>query len=90
MLNSPVAVVTVPESQLFAVQQAQQVDAIQHEADIPNDEDVTGRAPNVSDGHELTVNVDMSPNSASLAEGGVLTEGATSSVTSDAKASGGL
>ena len=87
MLNNSVAVVTVPESQLFAVQQQQQVDAIQHEADIANDEDVTGRTPNVNDAHELTINVDhISPSSAGLTDGGVLTEGASNNTSAaDAK-----
>ena len=88
VLNNSVAVVTVPEGQLFAVQQQQQVDAIQHEVDIANDEDVTGRAPNVNDTHELTINVDhISPSG--LTGGGVLTEGASNCTSaSDPKVSG--
>ena len=82
MLNSPVAVVTVPESQLFTVQQPQQVDAIQHEADMPNDEDVTGRAPN-----ELTINVDITPSSAGLTQDAVLADGTPNSTPADPKAS---
>jgi len=80
VLNSPVAVVTVPESQLFTVQQPQQVDAIQHETDIPNDEDVTGRAPN-----ELTINVDITPSSAGLTQGAVLADGTPNSTPADPK-----
>ena len=89
MLSSPVAVVTVPESQLFAVQQSQQVDSIQHEADtcIPTDEEVTGSATNVTDAHELTINVDISSSETGLTEGGVVTEGVSRATSADPKAS---
>lgn len=87
VLTSPVAVVSVPENQLFSVQQPQQVDSIQHEADLPNDEEVTGSTANVTDAHELTINVDISSSAAGLTEGGVplVTEGAPGSSANDPK-----
>ncbi|XP_078358790.1 uncharacterized protein LOC144643411 isoform X2 [Oculina patagonica] len=88
VLNSQVAVVTVPESQLFAVQQSQQADSIQQETDLTSEDDVTsvtGAAPNVGDPNELTINVALQPSSGSLSEGGVLAEGATSSTLGDPK-----
>ena len=89
VLTSPVAVVSVPENQLFSVQQPQQVDSIQHEADLPNDEEVTGSTANVTDAHELTINVDISSSAAGLTEGGVplVTEGAPGSSANDPKVS---
>ncbi|KAJ7336546.1 hypothetical protein OS493_011759 [Desmophyllum pertusum] len=81
VLNSQVAVVTVPESQLFAVQQSQQADSVQQDTDLTSEEDVTsvtGRASNVNDPNELTISVTLQPSSGSLSEGGVLAEGAHS------------
>jgi len=88
VLNSQVAVVTVPESQLFAVQQSQQADSVQQETDITSEDDVTsvtGSASNVSDPNGLTINVTLQPQSGSLSEDGVLLEGAPSSTPGDPK-----
>ena len=88
MLNSQVAVVTVPESQLFAVQQSQQADSVQQESDLTSEDDVTsvtGSTSNVSDPNELTINVALQPHSGSLSEGGVLPEGAQCSIPGDPK-----
>lgn len=88
MLNSQVAVVTVPESQLFAVQQSQQADSVQQETDLTSEDDVasvTGSASNVSHPNELTINVTLQPHSGSLSEDGVLPEGAPSSTPGDSK-----
>lgn len=60
VLNNQVAVVTVPESQLFAVQQPEQGDSIQQNTDLNNEDDVTSVTPsssNVTDPNELTINV---------------------------------
>ncbi|XP_020606958.1 high mobility group protein 20A-like [Orbicella faveolata] len=88
VLNSQVAVVTVPESQLFAVQQSQQADSVQQETDLTSEDDVasvTGSASNVSHPNELTINVTLQPHSGSLSEDGVLPEGAPSSTPGDPK-----
>ena len=88
MLNSQVAVVTVPESQLFAVQQSQQADSVQQGTDLTSEDDVTsvtGSASNVSDPNELTLNVTLQPHSASLSEDGVLPEGTPSNTPGDPK-----
>lgn len=90
MLNSQVAVVTVPESQLFAVRQSQQADSVQQETDLTNEDDVTsvtGAVPNVSDPNELTINVALEASLGSLSEGGLLAEGVTSSTPGDPKVS---
>ena len=90
MLNNSAAVVTVPESQLFTVQQPHQVDVIQHEADIPTDENVSSMVPNVNDVH-VTLSINVDPNSASLTGEGVLTDAAqtASTTTTDSKACSG-
>ena len=88
MLNSQVAVVTVPESQLFAVQQSQQADSVQQETGLTSEDDVTsvtGSASNVSDPNELALSVTLQPHSASLSEDGGLPEGAPSSTPGDPK-----
>lgn len=80
---------TVPESQLFAVQQSQQADSVQQETNlhVNNEDDVTGTGPNVSDPNELTINVALQPSSGSLSEGGVLAEGTSSGTPGDPKVS---
>ena len=88
VLNSQVAVVTVPESQLFAVQQSQQADSVQQETDLTSEDDitsVTGSVSNVSDPNGLTINVTLQPHSGSLSEDGVLPEGVPSSTPGDPK-----
>ena len=85
MLNSQVAVVTVPESQLFAVQQSQQADSVQQETDLTSEDDVRGSTSNISDPNELTINVALQSHSGSLSEGGVLPEGAAGSIPGDPK-----
>lgn len=89
MLNNQVAVVAVPESQLFVVQQPQQGDSIQQEADLTNEDDVTASAPNVTDPNELAINV-LQPSSGSLPEGGMLAEAAANTAPNDVKVSGAL
>ena len=86
VLNNQVAVVTVPESQLFAVQQPEQGDSIQQNADLNNEDDVTSVTPsssNVTDPNELTINV--LPPSTSLPEGSVLAEEASNTAPTGVK-----
>lgn len=86
VLNNQVAVVTVPESQLFAVQQPEQGDSIQQNTDLNNEDDVTSVTPsssNVTDPNELTINV--LPPSTSLPEGSVLAEEASNTAPTGVK-----
>lgn len=86
VLNNQVAVVTVPESQLFAVQQPEQGDSIQQNTDLNNEDDVTSVTPsssNVTDPNELTINV--LPPSTSLPEGSVLAEEASNTASTGVK-----
>lgn len=86
MLNNQVTVVTVPESQLFAVQQPEQGDSIQQEADLNSEDDVTSvtaSASNVTDPNELTINV-LQP-STSLPDGSVLAEEASNTAPTEVK-----
>ncbi|KAK2572506.1 SWI/SNF-related matrix-associated actin-dependent regulator of chromatin subfamily E member 1-related [Acropora cervicornis] len=69
VLNNSAAVVAVPESQLFTVPQPHPVDVIQHESDMPTDENVSSMVPNVNDVH-VTLSINVDPNSASLNGGG--------------------
>ena len=87
MLNNSAAVVAVPESQLFTVPQPHPVDVIQHESDMPTDENVSSMVPNVNDVH-VTLSINVDPNSASLNGGGVLTDATqtSSTTTTDSKA----
>lgn len=91
VLNNSAAVVTVPESQLFTVQQPHPVDVIQHESDMPTDENVSSMVPNVNDVH-VTLSINVDPNSASLTGGGVLsdaTQTASTTTTDSKKRKGG-
>ena len=85
VLNNQVAVVTVPESQLFAVQQPEQGDSIQQNTDLNNEDDasVTPSSSNVTDPNELTINV--LPPSTSLPEGSVLAEEASNTAPTGVK-----
>ena len=87
VLNNSAAVVAVPESQLFTVPQPHPVDVIQHESDMPTDENVSSMVPNVNDVH-VTLSINVDPNSASLNGGGVLTDATqtASTTTTDSKA----
>ncbi|XP_029191531.2 uncharacterized protein [Acropora muricata] len=86
VLNNSAAVVAVPESQLFTVPQPHPVDVIQHESDMPTDENVSSMVPNVNDVH-VTLSINVDPNSASLNGGGVLTDATqtASTTTTDSK-----